>query len=238
MPSANQVEIQQLAGLQTQGLESDLHALLLEIQGLNVSQMSSLQGRGTILFAEGEPARGIYLLKSGSATISISSREGRVVILRLAKAGDVLGLNSALSNGCYNTTVRTLQPCRTQFISSAELVELMRRSESGAHTIMKLLSHELTQLTERARLLLLPQTVGAKLARLLLEWSKTPDEVTSGSERIDRVFTQEQIAQMICTSRETVTRLLASLSRRQIIKMSSDSILIQDREALEAMALV
>jgi CRP-like cAMP-binding protein len=51
------------------------------------------------------------------------------------------------------------------------------------------------------------------------------------------VFTQEEIAQMICTSRETVTRLFASLSRRQIIHISSDSLLIRDRVALEEMAL-
>lgn len=237
MPSANQVEIEEPSGLQKQ-LGSDLHSLLLEIQGLNVSRLSSLQGRRKILFAEGEPARGIYLLKSGTASISISSKEGRIVILRLARAGDVLGLNSALSNASYDTTVRTLTTCRTQFISNAELVELMRRSESGTRTIMKLLSHELTQLSERARLLLLPQKVSGKLARLLLELSDTPDGDTSSALRIDRVFTQEEIAQMICTSRETVARLLASWSRREIIHISSDSIKIRDRAALKTMALV
>ncbi len=55
--------------------------------------------------------------------------------------------------------------------------------------------------------------------------------------RIDKVFTHEEIAQMICSSRETVTRLLATLSRRQIIRITSDSILIRDRAALETMAL-
>ena len=160
------------------------------------------------------------------------------MILRLAQPGDVLGLNSVLRNGSYDATVKTLERCRTDFISRVELLELMQRSESGAHAILKILSHELTQLTERARILLLPQTVSAKLARLLLDWSKTPDGDYSPVGRIDRVFTQEELAQMICSSRETVTRLLASLSRSQVIRISTDSILIRDRAALEAMALI
>jgi CRP/FNR family transcriptional regulator len=238
MPSANQVEIEEPSKLLTHGLGAALHSLLLEIQGLNVSRLTTLHGRGKILFAEGEPIRGVYLLRTGRASISISSSEGRVVILRLAKAGDVLGLNSVLSNASYDTTVRTLEPCRTIFISRADLLDLMQRSESGANVILKIVSHELTQLTERARLLLLPQTVGAKLARLLLDWSKTPEADRSPTVRIDRVFTQEEIGQMICSSRETVTRLLAALSKRQIIHMNSDRVLIRDRAALEAMALI
>jgi CRP/FNR family cyclic AMP-dependent transcriptional regulator len=64
----------------------------------------------------------------------------------------------------------------------------------------------------------------------LLEWSRQ-------SARVDRIFTHEEIAQMICSSRETVTRLLASMSRRKIIEITSDSILIRDNAALERMAL-
>jgi CRP/FNR family transcriptional regulator len=134
-------------------------------------------------------------------------------------------------------TVKTVEPCRTDFISSAELIELMERSRAAAHAIVRLLSHELTELTDRAKSLLLPQTARGRLANLLLEWSEESDLNQTRAARIDRLFTQEEIAQMICSSRETVTRLLATLGRRQIIRVSSDSILIRDRAALEAMAL-
>src|SRR6185436_8658571 len=156
-------------------------------------------------FSEGEPARGVHILRTGRATVSISSCEGRVVMLRLAHAGDVLGLNSVLRNCSYDTTVKTLEPCRTDFIPRAELIGLIEKSHAGARAVLKLLSHELTELSERTRSLLLPQTASARLARLLLEWNRK-------SVRIDRSFTHEQIAQMICSSRETVTRLLANLS--------------------------
>ena len=235
MPSAKEVEIDGLVSDPLQVHGAELHTLLREIQTTNVSHLSSFHDRGEVLLAEGEPARGIYLLRTGRATLSIASRDGRVVILRLAQPGDVLGLNSVLGSTVYDMTVKTVEPCRADFISRGELMHLMERSGAAAYVILKILSRELTDLTDRARLLLLPQTVGAKLARLLLEWIPIPDGNNSVAP-IDRVLTQEEIAQMICTSRETVTRLLASLTRRRIVSISSDSILVLDRAALEAVA--
>lgn len=234
MPSAQQVEINELSGAPANG---DLHSLLLGMRASNMRNLNSLHGRGKVLFAEGEHARGVYILRTGRATVSISSSEGRLVILRMAQPGDVLGLNSVVRNSSYDATVKTLEPCRTDFISRSELIELMEKSEAGTHTILKILSDDLTALTERARLLLLPQTASARLARLLLEWCKENGLGNSRAMRIDKIFTQEEVAQMICTSRETVTRLLATLSRRQIIRIMSDSILILDRAALEKLAL-
>lgn len=218
MPSARQIEVDEL--------QVDLHSLVREIHGSNVHHLNSLHGRGTVLFAEGGPARGVYILRTGRATVSISSSEGRIVMLRLAQPGDVLGLNGVLSNSSYDTTVKTLESCRTDFISRAELIELMQQSQAGAQLILNLLSRELTELTNRAKLLLLPQTASGRLAKLLLSWS-------NGNGRLDKVFTHEEIAQMMCSSRETVTRLLATLTRRQVIRVTSSSILILDRVALE-----
>jgi CRP-like cAMP-binding protein len=92
--------------------------------------------------------------------------------------------------------------------------------------MLKILSRELNELTERAKLVLLPETVNARLARLLLEWS-------TQAAQFDKILTHEQIAQMICSSRETVTRLLAVLSKQQVIRVTSGRIWILDRLALE-----
>ena len=105
MPSAQHVELEELAGLPAAG---DLHSLLHAFQAAQVSNLNSLHGRGKVLFAEGEPARGVYILRTGKATVSISSSEGRIVIHRIAQAGDVLGLNSVLRSSPHDATVKTL----------------------------------------------------------------------------------------------------------------------------------
>lgn len=227
MPSAQHLEVDRLAERPVSG---DLLLLLREIHASHIRYLDSVHGRGHVLFTEGEPARGVYILRTGRAAVSISSSEGRVITLRMARGGDVLGLNSVLRSSAYDATVKALQPCRTDFIPRGELMELMGASQAGTQAILTILSHELNELTARTRSLLLPQTASAKLAKLMLEWG-------TQSVRIDRVFTHEEIAHMIGSSRETVTRLLATLSRRKIIEVTSDTILIRDHAALERIAL-
>jgi CRP/FNR family transcriptional regulator len=227
MPSAQQQEIDE-AAMGRHG--ADFRSLLQAIHASNISNLSLVHPRGKVLFVEGESARGVFILRTGRATISISSSEGRVVILRIAQAGDVLGLNSVLRHASYNTTVKTVEPCRTEFIPRRELIDLMERSQPTAQAIAQLLGREVAELTDRARLLLLPQTANARLAQLLLEWSEDGPTITKS-------FTHEEIAHMISCSRETVTRLLAGLNRRRIIRVTSDSILISDRAALQKIAV-
>jgi CRP/FNR family transcriptional regulator len=227
MPSAQKQEIDE-AAMARHG--ADFRSLLQAIHASNISNLSLVHPRGKVLFVEGESARGVFILRTGRATISISSSEGRVVILRIAQAGDVLGLNSVLRHASYNTTVKTVEPCRTEFIPRRELIDLMERSQPTAQAIAQLLGREVAELTDRARLLLLPQTANARLAQLLLEWSEDGPTITKS-------FTHEEIAHMISCSRETVTRLLAGLNRRRIIRVTSDSILISDRAALQKIAV-
>lgn len=237
MPSAQQKEFEEPAIAAAEPTGADLQSLLGEIHAAKIGNLNSVHGRGTVIMGEGEPARGVYILRSGRATLSISSSEGRVVMLRMAQPGDVLGLNSTLRNSPYDVTVKALTPSRTDFITRNELLELVQQSETGAQAVLKVLSQELTELTDRVKLLLLPQTVNARLAKLLLEWSKANGSGSTGATRVERVFTHEEMGQMICTSRETVTRMLATLSRQNIISITSDSILISDRNALEKIAL-
>ncbi len=212
------------------------HSLLHVLHTANPNRLNLLQGRGNVLFTEGEPARGIYILLSGRATVSISSRGGKRVILRVAQSGDVLGLNSTLRNCSYDVTVQTLEPCRTDFVSRSELLAMMETSQQCTQAVLRELSHELTELGDRARSLLLSQTSSVRLAKLLLEWGTRTTANGSPLVQIEKSFTQEEIAQMIGSSRETVTRLLTTLSRRHIIEITTDSILIHDWRALETAA--
>ena len=233
MPSAQENETEESVELAT-GRPADYRSLLQAINSSKIGNLSLLHPRGKVLFAEGETARGVFILRTGRATASISSREGRLVILQIVRGGDVLGLNSVLRNACYNTTIKTIEPCRTDFIPRTALLDLIERNQPAARAVAQLLSREVAELMERTRSLLLPQTANAKLAKWLLDWS---EQSTNQSRQITKSFTHEQIAHMICSSRETVTRLLANLDRRQIIRVSSDSILICDRAALQKIAI-
>jgi len=76
-----------------------------------------------------------------------------------------------------------------------------------------------------------------KLAKLLLEWSAQEGQGTKAAPRPKLPFTHDEIAQMINTSRETVTRLLAELKHRQVLQAQCRTLLIRNKAALKALAM-
>jgi CRP/FNR family transcriptional regulator, cyclic AMP receptor protein len=237
MPEAKGIEILESFNVRTDepGRYSDV--LLREMNSGKTRNLKSLHPRGRILLAEGERVRGVHLLRSGRASLSVSSDDGRLVILKIAQAGDLLGLNAVLRDSVQDTTVKTLEPCCTDFVSRAQFLELLAKSASACTAVLAIVSSELSDLNARTKSLLLSQATSAKLAKLLLEWCHKSEEVEVGFFRIDNDFTHEQIAQMICSSRETVTRLLAAFRKKQIIRIAPGRVLIADLKALEQLTL-
>ena len=89
---------------------------------------------GAVLFVEGQTARGAFVLCSGRMKLSTTSREGKVLILRIAEAGEVLGLSAVLSGVAYEVTASAAVPCRVNFIRSDALLSFLRQhGEAGLH---------------------------------------------------------------------------------------------------------
>jgi CRP/FNR family transcriptional regulator, cyclic AMP receptor protein len=80
---------------------------------------------GAKLYGEGEPARGIFIVRGGRVKLFLCSGDGRILILRMAKAGDVLGLPGTLSGRQYEVTAETLGPCQLAFIKREPFLRLM-----------------------------------------------------------------------------------------------------------------
>ena len=136
----------------------------------------------------------------------------------------------------HAATVETLEYCRTDFISREGLVKLMDRNEEAVFSIAQALSRKLSSVVAHTRLLLLSQSATEKLARLLITWAEERGTRTSNGTRVDLGLTHEEIAQMIGSSRETVTRVIAELKRKQIVSLTDNAILVRDKKALQLAA--
>jgi CRP/FNR family cyclic AMP-dependent transcriptional regulator len=223
-------------GLDQAGVQSPFHSLLKEVHAAKPIIVSRLHPRGSLLFSEGQPARGVYVLRAGRAKVSISSSAGKVLLLKIARAGDLLGLNSTLGDSCYEATVQALDSCLTDFISQADFMDLLNRSNEARIAVSAALSKELTETSERVRQLFLPRSTREKLARLLIKWCDELGDAGPNEIRINSGLTQEEIAQMICSTRETVTRLFAEFKRKRILTLADNSIIVRNRKALEMLA--
>jgi CRP/FNR family cyclic AMP-dependent transcriptional regulator len=197
------------------------------------SHQSTYPG-GSLLFVEGQKPRGVFLLCAGRAKLFTTSREGKVLILKIAKPGEVLGLSAVISGTAYELSAETSGPCQVNFIDRESMMNLVRNNgELGLHAA-EALSRDFQCAYRDIHDLVLARSSSGKLAKLLLSWTETPDH--TNEIRIRSSLTHEEMAQMIGSSRETVTRLLSSLKKKQVIRVEGSTLVIRNRVALEALA--
>lgn len=189
-----------------------------------------------ILFVEGQMPRGGFVVCSGKVKLSTTSKEGKVLVIKIAEPGDIIGLSAAISGEAYEITAETMGPCLVNFVERDGLLRLMERSgELGLRSALAV-SREFQSAYRDIHELVLARSSSGKLARLLLSWVGNGTE-PSRDLRIHAPVTHEEMAQRIGASRETVTRLLSDLRRRDLIKLEGSTLIIKNRTALEALAV-
>lgn len=192
---------------------------------------------GALLFVEGQTPRGVYIVCSGKVKLYTTSKEGKVLILKQAEAGEVIGLSAAISGTNYETTAETAVHCQLNYIGRQDFMALLQKeSEVGAHTAMSL-SREFQAAYRDIHDLVLARSSSGKLARLLLSSCSASVVPTSGEVHLRSVMTHEEMAQRIGSSRETVTRLLSELKKKRLIRLDGASLVIRSRSGLEALTV-
>ncbi len=207
------------------------------LQPFSTASHLSTYPSNAILFVEGQMPRGAFVLCSGKVKLSTTSRDGKVLIVKMAEAGEVLGLSAVISGTCFELTAETATPCQVNFIEREALLRLMEKhGELGLHSAQALSADFQTAYRDIHDLVLARSSAG-KLARLILSWTPSREKHTFSSEiRIRNGVTHEEMAQMIGASRETVTRLLSDLKKRELIRLEGSTLVIRNRTALEAMS--
>ena len=114
-------------------------------------KLSGSYPRNAILFSEGRPVRGIYLLCDGRAKLSICAENGKRLTLRVAGPGEVLGLGAALSNTPYEITAELLDASQVVFVRRKDLVKFLREHPDVCLQVVRMLSQDLHGAYERVR---------------------------------------------------------------------------------------
>lgn len=198
-----------------------------------VSHKSTLPA-GAILFVEGQAPRGMFMVCSGRVNLSTTSREGKILLLKTAEAGEALGLSATISGLGYEVTAETATPCLLSFVDRKHYLELMEsHGEIGMHTA-QCLSRDFRSAHRDIHDLVLTRSSAGKLARLLLTQFPQSEEESEAGNRFP--MTHEEIAQRIGASRETVTRLLGRLRKKHLISLNGPTLVIRDREGLRTLA--
>ena len=208
---------------------------LIKLQDIKAT---SVYPKGALLCLEGQPPRGIFVLCTGRAKLTTTSAEGKSIILRIAEPGEVLGLTAVVSNSPYEATIETLEPSQANFISHADFVHFIEEYPDVGLKVAKQLTHNCKCAYGEIRSIGLSNSVPEKIAKLVLRWAETPLSLPRKAPHeipIRVTLTQEEIAQFVGTSRETVSRVLSEFRRKGWLRIRGATWTIINKPALEHM---
>ena len=204
------------------------------VQRLNEIKSTAVYPKSAMLFIEGQQPRGVFVLCAGKAKLSTSSSEGKTIITKISEAGDILGLNATISNRPYEVTAEMMEPGQANFIARDSLLQFLREHGEVALRVAEQLSLNYYTAYDEIRTLGLTNSPSEKFAKLLLSWSPAKGNPNQPAQ-LKMTLTHEEIAEMIGTTRETVSRLFSDFKKKQVLQIKGSTLIIRDRPALEKM---
>jgi CRP/FNR family cyclic AMP-dependent transcriptional regulator len=204
-------------------------AVLAELGAIS---SSAAYRKGEILFAEGQAPRGVFVISKGRVKLSGSSSDGRSLILHMAVPGEVVGLPGTISGKRYETTAEAIEPVQANFIPRIFFRDFVRAHGEVGLRVAEILSDIYHATYREVRYLGLSGSAEEKLARFLLDLTADRDH-DHGHARATLTLTHEEIASMVGTSRETVTRLFAEFKRKRLVEVYGSKLVIANRAGLQ-----
>jgi CRP/FNR family transcriptional regulator len=196
--------------------------------------------KGAILCNEGYQSRGAFIICKGRVKLSTMSSEGRSLIVRIAKAGEIIGVSAALAGSPYEVTAETMEHTTVSFVTRQDFLNLLQHCPDLGLRLINQLAYNYRSSYQELRSLGLSGSVAEKLARLLLEWAGSEGAAgnkssANGRLRFTMRVTQEEIAELIGSTRETVSRQLSDFRHRKIVEIHGPTVTLLNRAELERM---
>jgi len=192
--------------------------------------------QNAVLFAERQASRGLHVLCEGEVKLSMSSSEGKTLILRIAKPGDVLGLTATLAGTLHEETGETIRQCRVAFVGRNAFLRFLTRHPEAYPALIEQSGAQYRSACDQLRTVVFCSSATERLAKLLLQLS-IGGETTKNVTRVTLPLTHGEIAALIGTARETVVRTLGDFKRQKLAVIEGSTLLIHDRPALKSLVV-
>ena len=186
--------------------------------------------KNSVILFEDDPGDALFVVAEGQVKVVLIGEDGREVILSVMGEGEFFGEMALIDDEPRSAHVIAMEDSTLLVLRREDFQGILKQTPSIALALLRELSRRLRRVDEKVGSLVLLD-VNGRVAQLLLDLA---DE--AASNRITRRLTHHTIAQMIGSSRETVSRTMRELVDKGYIEVSRREILIRDRAALEASA--
>jgi CRP/FNR family transcriptional regulator len=195
---------------------------------------TSLRRMGTreVLIREGEPCTGFYGLLEGRARIYKTSRSGRQQVLAVLLPHDTFNEVPVFDGGPNPATVETLEPSSVLEVPRETALALIGRSPHAALTLLASFAARLRGFSQLVESLAFDD-VNRRLARFIAQLAESEGRPSSDGIVVARSLTLQDVAAMIGTVREVVTRGLTQLEREGLLQVHRNELVVLDLDALK-----
>jgi CRP/FNR family transcriptional regulator len=185
--------------------------------------------KGTTLFSEGDEARGFYIPMTGKVKIYKLSPDGKERILRIAHPGRTFAEAAIFDVGLYPANAATLEKSDLLFFPKQEILELLHGNVQLAINMIGGISRILRELMDQMEAMTF-RDVPARLARYLL------DQADGDGRQVTLPVSKTQLAANLGTVSETLSRTFRKMAEDKLLRVSSRTIELLDRQGLEEIA--
>ena len=206
-------------------LESD------ELELVCQSSFEKYYQKGEIIFFENDDYGGLYLLVSGRVKLTMLSPEGKEKVLNILQEGDIMGEVSFFDLDPHPITAEAMEDARIVIIPRERLEDIITKKPGLALKIIESLAKKTRLLTSQVRELVFHDAAG-RMASLLSRFAEDFGVEINGGKMIDIILTHKEIANLIGSSRVTVTKIINNFIDEGVIKMHKRKIVIIDEEKL------
>ena len=200
-------------------------------QALRESMTEEQLKKGETLFNEGDAGDRLYVLLSGKIKLSHASGDGRESVFTVLGPGDMFGELSVFDPGPRTSTAVAVTDSVVLGLSQGQLRPWLRARPEVAHALLQALANRLRRTSETMSDLVFADVPG-RVAKALLDLGEKFGESTATGLLVAHDLTQEELAQLVGASRETVNKALADFATRGWIRIETKSVEILDVDRL------
>ena len=191
--------------------------------------------QGQIFYSPQERSEALFMLKKGRVRIYKVTPEGWEFTLAVVEAGMMFGEMALTAQRMWEAYAEAMEPSDICILKNADLERIVRGNPEVGIKMIRVLSERLRLCETRLEDITL-KNIPARLASLILQLAASEGVMTPEGPRIPTHYTHRQLAMMIGSSRETVTRAFTKLQRAGAVELKDRHIFVKDIQALEKAA--
>ncbi len=189
--------------------------------------------KGSIIFMEGDEGEAFYFIKSGKIKIFKTSPDGRELIFAILSEGGVFAEVTLFNDIAYPASAEVLEDAVLGMIKNQELEALISKNSGLALSIIKVLSRKLFNSQQKVKELALGDTY-MRTAQTIVKLAEAHGKKTEDGLEVKLDISRQELANMIGTARETVSRALSQFKKEGSVDISGKKIIVKDMSKLKS----